>query len=62
MDLEKKNILIGATGSVATVRTTPIAQAFIDSGYNVKIVLTDSAQYFFDEETKVCEVFEEKDH
>ncbi|CAG9323713.1 PPCDC [Blepharisma stoltei] len=58
----KKNILIGATGSVAAVRTIPIARGFIEAGYNVKIAVTESAKNFISEESPICEVYDEQSH
>ena len=43
----KKNLLIGCTGSVATVRITQLVEAFKEN-YNLKIILTNSAKIFAD--------------
>jgi phosphopantothenoylcysteine decarboxylase len=43
----KKNLLIGSTGSVATVRIDQIIQAF-KKEFNIKIILTSNAKIFAD--------------
>jgi len=45
------NILLGVTGSVAAIRTHAIVAALVDHGHAVKLVVTESARYFFDLET-----------
>ncbi|MFO0803301.1 MAG: flavoprotein, partial [Gemmataceae bacterium] len=42
------NILIGATGSVASVRVPALHDALVAEGHSVKIIATDAALYFFD--------------
>ena len=42
------NILIGATGSVASVKVPALHDALVADGHAVKIVATDAACYFFD--------------
>src|SRR5581483_10432252 len=41
-------ILLGATGSVAAVRTPLLARALRDGGHEVRVAATESALYFFD--------------
>jgi len=43
----KKNLLIGFTGSVASILSTKICKAFTND-YNVKVVVTESARQFVD--------------
>src|SRR3954470_5998042 len=42
------NILLGATGSVAAVKTPDLVAGLRRAGHAVKVVATDSALYFFD--------------
>ena len=42
------NVLIGATGSVASVKVPALHMALVADGHSVKIVATDAALYFFD--------------
>jgi phosphopantothenoylcysteine decarboxylase len=42
------NVLLGATGSVASIRVPVIYEALLAAGHMVKIVATDAATYFFD--------------
>jgi phosphopantothenoylcysteine decarboxylase len=42
------NVLLGATGSVASIRIPTIYDALIAAGHQVKLVATDAATYFFD--------------
>jgi phosphopantothenoylcysteine decarboxylase len=42
------NVLLGATGSVASVRVPVLFDALVAAGHNVKVVATDAATYFFD--------------
>jgi phosphopantothenoylcysteine decarboxylase len=42
------NVLLGATGSVASIRIPAIYDALIAAGHRVKIVATNAATYFFD--------------
>jgi phosphopantothenoylcysteine decarboxylase len=41
-------ILLGVTGSVAAVRTPALVQALVAAGNEVRVVATNSAEYFFD--------------
>lgn len=43
-----KKILIGATGSVATIKLRPLVEALAPE-FELKVVLTRSAEYFLDE-------------
>ena len=42
------NVLLGATGSVASVRVPALFDALTAAGHAVKVVATDAATYFFD--------------
>jgi phosphopantothenoylcysteine decarboxylase len=42
------NVLLGATGSVASIRIPAIFDALIAAGHQVKVVATKAAIYFFD--------------
>ncbi len=42
------NVLLGATGSVASVRIPAIFDALVAAGHSVKVVATEAATYFFD--------------
>lgn len=42
------NVLLGATGSVASVRIPALHDALVGAGHAVKVVATDAATYFFD--------------
>jgi phosphopantothenoylcysteine decarboxylase len=42
------NVLVGATGSVAAIRTPDLFSALGAAGHAVKVVATESALYFFD--------------
>ncbi|HEY3788460.1 MAG TPA: flavoprotein [Urbifossiella sp.] len=42
------NVLIGATGSVASVRVPVLHDALVAEGHAVKVVATDAALYFFE--------------
>ena len=41
-------ILLGATGSVAAIRTPTLVRALREAGHDVRVVATESALYFFD--------------
>ncbi|KAI8973255.1 flavoprotein [Mycotypha africana] len=56
------NILIGATGSVATIKIPLLVDSLKKhSGVNVKVVLTESAYFFVKNEKIDCEVYREQD-
>ncbi|MBM4072228.1 MAG: phosphopantothenoylcysteine decarboxylase [Planctomycetes bacterium] len=42
------NVLLGVTGSVAAIHTPELFRALKQAGYQVKVVATDAACYFFD--------------
>ena|SRR5579872_613943 len=42
------NVLLGATGSVASIRVPALFDALTAAGHKVKVVATDAATYFFD--------------
>jgi len=43
---EKRNILLGITGSIAAYKGAELARIFISRGYSVRVVMTESAQEF----------------
>jgi phosphopantothenoylcysteine decarboxylase len=57
---DKKNLLIGCTGSVATIRIDQIIKAFREK-FNIKIILTKSAKIFADGIIRDYQKYEE-DH
>ncbi|KAI8642374.1 flavoprotein [Parasitella parasitica] len=56
------NILIGATGSIATIKV-PLLVDFLkkDPNIHVKVILTESAYFFVKDMTIDCEVYREQD-
>jgi len=42
------NVLLGATGSVAAIKTPALYEALRGAGHAVRIVATKAATYFFD--------------
>lgn len=42
------NVLLGVTGSVAALKTPELMRALLAAGYQVKVVATQPALYFFD--------------
>lgn len=59
--LLKMNILLGVTGSVATIKTEEIVSYLKDAGFNVKIIATDSALHFFDKSKVDVPVYTDKE-
>ncbi|KAI8092149.1 flavoprotein [Gilbertella persicaria] len=56
------NILIGATGSIATIKIPLLVSLFKKyDNVNVKVVLTESAYFFVKDQVIDCEVFREQD-
>ncbi|KAI8354090.1 flavoprotein [Choanephora cucurbitarum] len=56
------NILIGATGSIATIKIPLLVSLFQKHpDVNIKVVLTESAYFFVKDATINCEVFREQD-
>ena len=45
-DNEKRNIVIGVTGSVAAYKAAELTRMFMTRGYSVRIVITESAKEF----------------
>lgn len=43
---EKRNIVLGITGSIAAYKAAELARLFISRGYQVRVVMTESAQEF----------------
>lgn len=41
-------VILGVTGSVAAIRTPTLYSVLVRQGYNVRVVITQSAEYFFD--------------
>jgi len=58
---KKKNLLIGCTGSVATVRIDQIIQAFKDY-FNLKIIFTNNSKVFADQIIFNYEEYENKNN
>jgi len=46
IDISKKTILVGVTGSIAIYKACELVRLFVKSGANVKVVMTPSAQKF----------------
>jgi phosphopantothenoylcysteine decarboxylase/phosphopantothenate--cysteine ligase len=46
IDISKKTILVGVTGSIAIYKACELVRLFVKSGANVKVVMTRSAQKF----------------
>ncbi|MGF1579192.1 MAG: flavoprotein [Gemmataceae bacterium] len=42
------NVLLGVTGSVASIRTPELLDQFTGSGHSVKVIATHASLYFFD--------------
>src|SRR5271169_4932723 len=42
------NVLLGVTGSVAAIRTPSLYEQLTQAGYQVRVVATQAALYFFD--------------
>lgn len=40
------NVVLGVTGSVASILAPKLSSALVDAGHNVKLVFTSSAKYF----------------
>lgn len=45
-NIEKRNVLLGVTGSIAAYKAVEIARILVSRGYDVRTVMTDSAQKF----------------
>jgi phosphopantothenoylcysteine decarboxylase/phosphopantothenate--cysteine ligase len=41
-----KNILLGITGSIAAYKTPDLVRKLLESGFSVKVILTESAKSF----------------
>ena len=48
---EKRNVLVGVTGSVAAYKSAELVRNFITRGYSVKVAMTEAAQKFVGEAT-----------
>ena len=48
---EKRNVLVGVTGSVAAYKSAELVRTFITRGYSVKVAMTEAAQKFVGEAT-----------
>jgi hypothetical protein len=59
--IEKKNLLIGMTGSVATIRITQLVDAFKEK-FNLKFILTEKAKIFSDSLIVNYEEYMEKEN
>ncbi|MCS7016303.1 MAG: flavoprotein [Gemmatales bacterium] len=55
-------VLLGVTGSVAAIRTPLLYESLAQGGHDVRVVLTESAEYFFDARALATEaVFRDAD-
>ena len=48
---EKRNVLVGITGSVAAYKSAELVRTFITRGYSVKVAMTEAAQKFIGKDT-----------
>lgn len=56
------NVLVGATGSVASVRVPRLLNLLLDAGASVRLVSTDRARHFLTREQEVPPVIEQRGH
>lgn len=56
------NVLVGATGSVASVRVPRLLHLLLDTGASVRLVSTDRARHFLTREQEVPPVIEKRRH
>jgi phosphopantothenoylcysteine decarboxylase / phosphopantothenate---cysteine ligase len=67
--MEKKNVLLAVTGGIAAYKAATVASKLYQSGYEVKVILTESAQKFITpltfqtltRQAVFTDTFEEKD-
>uniref|UniRef100_A0A7S0G5I5 Flavoprotein domain-containing protein n=1 Tax=Rhodosorus marinus TaxID=101924 RepID=A0A7S0G5I5_9RHOD len=50
--MEGKNIIVGASGSVAAIRVPLLVDKIIEKGAKVKVLATDRAKFFLEKERK----------
>uniref|UniRef100_A0A7S3A5B8 Flavoprotein domain-containing protein n=1 Tax=Rhodosorus marinus TaxID=101924 RepID=A0A7S3A5B8_9RHOD len=50
--MEGKNVLVGASGSVAAIRVPLLVDKIIEKGAKVKVLATDRAKFFLEKERK----------
>ena len=55
------NILLGVTGSVAAIKTPELVAALLAAKFDVKVVATDAAAYFFNPAALGCELVRDAD-
>lgn len=48
--MEGKNVLVGASGSVAAIRVPLLVDKIIEKGAKVKVLATDRAKFFLEKE------------
>ncbi|MCB9771529.1 MAG: bifunctional phosphopantothenoylcysteine decarboxylase/phosphopantothenate--cysteine ligase CoaBC [Candidatus Omnitrophica bacterium] len=46
MPVEKKQIVLGVTGSIAAYKSADLVRRLMDSGYSVSVVMTKEAEHF----------------
>ncbi len=46
MSVEKKQILLGITGSIAAYKSADLLRRLMDAGYSVSVVMTKEAEFF----------------
>lgn len=56
-----KNVLLGLTGSVASIKTEEIVSLLKQSGFNVKVIATENSLRFFDKSKLDVPVFTDRD-
>lgn len=60
-DKANLNLILGVTGSVATLRLPVLVDQFTQIGFNVRIVSTQNGLYFFNPTTLGVPVYTDKD-
>jgi len=45
--MTKRKVLLGCTGSVATLKLPELCRKLVECGYDVKVVVTEHARHFF---------------
>ncbi|VUZ51324.1 unnamed protein product [Hymenolepis diminuta] len=58
---ECKNVLLGLTGSVASIKAEEIVSLLKQSGFNVKVIATENSLRFFDKSKLDVPVFTDRD-
>ena len=44
--VERRNVALGISGSIAAYKSAELARIFVQRGYNVRVVMTESAKEF----------------